>query len=437
MKTKEQLLQQVFTSIQEYCDANHHFGFDAKNPTVRLMEPTFGAEEINAAVETLLSTQVTMGKKVRAFEQQYAEKFGHQYAVTSNSGSSANLLAFAALTNPVTRDRLQPGDEVIVPALSWATTIWPVIQCNLVPVVVDSDLNTFNFDLNKLEGAIGPKTRAIMLVHTYGNPCDMDGLMAIARKHNLMVIEDCCEAMGGTYDGKAVGRFGILGSLSFYFSHHITTLEGGVSVTDDFELTELLRILRAHGWSRQADSHQKYIDKYPQIDPRFIFVNLGYNLRLTEVQAAIGMKQLPKLEKFVAARREVAAFLLQNLRKYSEFFHFQTETPKAKHVWFGFPIIVKKTAPFTVKQITTYLQQHAIETRPIIAGNMARHPGLQMFPHRIGGDLQVADTVMQQGFGVADHHIVDHAARQYMVDVIDNFMQQYVFKKNNSVEITA
>jgi CDP-6-deoxy-D-xylo-4-hexulose-3-dehydrase len=432
MKTKETMLQTIQDNINEYCDTFYDFSFKPENPAVHLHEPTTGGAEIFAAVETMLSTYTTMGKKVRAFENQYASYAGVKYGVMSNSGSSANLLAVAALANQVTPNYLKAGDEVIVPALSWSTTIWPLNQHNLVPVFVDCDLNDFNLDLNKLEAAIGPKTRAIMLVHVYGNPCNMDAIMGLAKKHNLFIIEDCCEAMGATYDGKAVGSMGDVGSLSFFFSHHISTLEGGISITNNFELTETMRILRAHGWSREADDHKKYVDKYPDIDPRFIFINQGYNLRPTEVNAAMGMHQLPKLDAYIDNRRETAAFFLKYLAKYNEFFQFQQETPKGKHVWFGFAIILKDNAPFTVKDITAFIQKNKIETRPVIAGNMARHPAFDMYEHRISGTLEAADTVMKKGFALACHHAVDKNAREYMVHVIDQFMAQYVGARNTA-----
>src|SRR3990167_7850579 len=357
MKDRDALLNTIQDNIKTYCDQAFDFSFNPSQPMVRLHEPTVSADEINAALLTMLSTYTTMGKKVKAFEKQYAHEVSTHYAVMSNSGSSANLLAVAALSNPFTRDHLKPGDEVIVPTLSWSTTIWPLIQHNLIPVLVDCQLDDFNLDLNKLAEAIGPKTRAIKLVHVYGNPCNMDGMMALAKKHNLFVIEDCCEAMGASYDGKKVGNFGHVSNFSFFFSHHISTMEGGISVSNDFNLTETMRILRAHGWSREADEHQKYVSMYPDIDPRFIFINVFYNLRPTEVNAAIGQLQLPKLDALIDNRRETAAFFLKRFAKYEEYFHFQQETPKGKHVWFGFPMIVKKNAPFQVKDITAYLQR--------------------------------------------------------------------------------
>lgn len=421
---KTQLLAALKDNIDKYCEQNFNFKFDKNNPKIRLQETTFGSAEIFAALETLLSTYTTMGKQVKAFERQYADYVGGKYAVMSNSGSSNNLLAIAALSNPCTREHLRPGDEVIVPALSWSTTIWPVVQHNLIPVFVDCDQHSFNFDLEKLEKAIGPKTRAIKLVHVYGNPCDMDAILALAKKYNLYVIEDCCEAMGASYRNQAVGTFGLVGTYSFFFAHQITTLEGGIAVSDDFEFVETMRVMRAHGWSREADEHQKYVNLYPHIDPRFIFINMGYNLRPTELNAAMGSIQLSKLDHYNDLRRQAAQKLIDNLSCYEEYFQFQQETPHGKHVWFGFPILLKDTAPFSVQDITAYLQQHHIETRPIIAGNMARHPGMQMYPHRIAGDLSTADRVMQQGFTFACHHAIDADACDYISNTIHSFMQQ-------------
>lgn len=423
MIDKNKILNNIKQSIEEYWNSEHDFKFDPNKPVVRLHEPSFGPEEICAGLEPMLTTFVTMGKKVKEFEKQYASHFGHKYGVMNNSGSSANLLAIAAIANKQTENCLNPGDEVIVPALSWSTTVWPLIQLGLIPVFVDCDLASFNFDMDKLEAAIGQKTKAIMLVHVYGNPCDMDRINEIVKKHKLQLIEDCCEAMGAEYKGKPVGTFGRVATFSFYYSHHITTLEGGICVTDDYDLTETMRVLRAHGWSREAEGHQKYVEKYPDIDPRFIFINLGYNLRPTEVNAAMGMIQLPKLAGFIEKRRKAAAYFLEKLDKYSKYFLFQQETEKGKHVWFGFALIVKEDAPFKASDVALHLQSKNIETRPIIAGNMARHPALNDYQHRIAGNLNNADTIMQRGLAFGCHHAVDEAACDYIIGQIDSFME--------------
>lgn len=422
---KQQQMNKIFAAVNEYCDANHNFTFDAKNPIIRLHEPTFGAEEINAFLEPMLTTHVTMGKEVRKFEEQYAKEFGHKYGVFNNSGSSANLLAVSAIKNPATTNPLKDGDEVIVPSLSWSTTVWPLIQHNLIPVMVDCDPKSFNFDLNKLEAAITPKTRAIMLVHVYGNPCDMDELMAIAKKHNLQIIEDSCESMGAYYKNKAVGTFGRVATFSFYFSHHITTLEGGICVTDDFELAETMRIMRAHGWTREADEHKKYVEKYPDIDPRFIFVNLGYNLRATECQARMGQVQLPKLAGFVDTRRKNVALYAAKLAKYSDIFNFQEENKDSRSSWFGFSIILKPNCKFKVKEISDYLKSKNIENRPVIAGNIGNHPVMKMYAHRMSGDQSASNNIMKNAFALGCHQHMNEEAIDYVCSHIDQFIANY------------
>ena len=250
MNNRDALRLRITEAVNAYCDAEHDFGYSALNPVVRLHEPTFSADEINAALDCLLSTHVTMGQKVKSFETAFSSSGTFGPGVMVNSGSSANLLAIAALTNPEARDGLQPGDEVIVPALSWSTTVWPLVQLGLIPVVVDIDPTTLNVDPNEIEAAITEKTRGIMVVHVYGNPCELDAIQDICNRHSLILIEDCCEALGANYDGKSVGNFGRVGTFSFYFSHHITTLEGGITIAQEQEDAELMRILRAHGWIR-------------------------------------------------------------------------------------------------------------------------------------------------------------------------------------------
>jgi CDP-6-deoxy-D-xylo-4-hexulose-3-dehydrase len=420
----EALFASIRDGVTAYCAATQNYAFDPQNPIVRLHEPTFGADEINAALECLLTTHVTMGDKVRSFEQAFAGAYGWQHGVMNNSGSSANLLAIAALANHATLDGLRPGDEVIVPALSWSTTVWPLIQLGLKPVIVDIDPATLNIDPQEIERAVGPKTRGVMIVPVYGNPCDMDAITEICERRDLILIEDCCEALGAFYDGTPVGRFGRVATFSFYYSHHMTTLEGGITVTDDFELAELLRILRAHGWTREVKDKTRWRDRYPHFDKRFLFVNLGYNLRPTELAGAMGLVQLPKLPEFVRIRRENAAWFARELERFAEFFSFQHEDPKGESSWFGIPVILKKNAPFTVAKLTGHLNAAGIETRPIICGNIARQPALQHYEHRIVGSLDNANRVMDRAFSFGNHQAVDAAARAYVAGQIEAFLKE-------------
>lgn len=422
MADQETLRQNVTAAIEAYCDAAHDFSFDSDNPFIRLHEPTFSADEINAALDCLLSTRVTMGARVKAFEREFAAPFQHQNSVMVNSGSSANLLAVAALANQEASEALRPGDEVIVPALSWSTTVWPLIQMGLIPVVVDIDPETLNIDPNEIEAAIGPKTRAIMIVHVYGNPCDIAAIQDICERRSLILIEDCCEALGAEYDGRPVGGFGRAGTFSFYFSHHMTTLEGGITIAARKEDAELMRILRAHGWIREVEDAKPWTTRYPDINPRFLFVNLGYNLRATELQGAIGSVQLPKLATYVATRRQNAHWLTERLADHADILSCQSETLNGRHSWFGFPMTISESAPFAVNDIMTELGKAGIETRPIICGNIARQPGLQLYPHRTHGDLHHASAVMERGFSIGNHQDIDVGGREYLANAIASFL---------------
>lgn len=424
MSNLENIRGAIHENIAQYCKEAHRFEFNPSSPVVRLHEPTFSSEEINVAIDVLLSTRVTMGTKVKSFEKEFAQAFNFGHGVMNNSGSSANLLGIAAIANPATRDGLRPGDEVIVPALSWSTTVWPLIQMGLIPVVVDIDPMTFNIDPNEIERAIGPRTRGLMPVHVYGNPCDMGAIMDICQRRNLILIEDCCEALGACYDGTPVGKFGRLGTFSFYFSHHMTTLEGGICVTDDFQLAELMRILRAHGWVRELDDPQPYLQKYAEFDPRFLFVNLGYNLRATELQGAMGSVQLPKLSGYVEARRENTREWQGELAKWSEFFDFQKETSKGRSSCFGFPLVRKVNTSLALKDLIRFLNQANIETRPIICGNIARQPAMKMYEHRVSGDLKHSSNIMDNGFSFGNHQAVGSDGRAYVVGKIDEFFNK-------------
>jgi CDP-6-deoxy-D-xylo-4-hexulose-3-dehydrase len=409
---------------------------------VRLHEPTFGPAEIAAAVAVLESTQVTSGDKVREMESLFTN------GVMCNSGSSANLLAIAALTNPLTVNRLVPGDKVIVSALSWSTTVWPLVQHGLIPVIVDIDPDTLNIDPVQVELAIAQNAAdvaAVMPVHVYGNPCDMTALRAITDAHGLYLIEDCCEALGAKWDGGDVGSFGDLGTFSFYFSHHVTTLEGGMVVAQDPELTEMMRVLRAHGWTRDMANDSAHRAAHPDIDPKFLFVNMGYNLRTSELNAAIGLEQMPRLDEFIQNRQEAGEALSVAFEPYSHLVAIQKEiredpagqppVPPGEPVplpprvgessWFGFPVVVQPGAPFTAKDLRAHFERYDIESRSIIAGNIARQPAMQLFDHVEVGLLENADHVMFNGFSLPCHQGVDAAALNHMIHVLDIFMQKY------------
>jgi CDP-6-deoxy-D-xylo-4-hexulose-3-dehydrase len=279
---------------------------------IPLNKSSMGEEEKNAAKAVIDSDNLTMGKQCRAFEREFADYLGVEHAVMVNSGSSANLIALFAMADALIPSdgalpgRIRPGSEVIVPALTWSTTIWPVLQVGAKPVFVDCDPHSLQMEPDAIEAAITPETSAIVVVHVLGGAVNVTDVEAIARRRNLWLFEDTCEALGAAWNGKRVGSFGHLASFSFYFSHHITTIEGGMVVTNDARLADLLRAMRAHGWVRDMEASKEIAANYPHIDPRFLFLTTGFNVRPTEINAAIGLEQLKKLPAFNDSRRETA-----------------------------------------------------------------------------------------------------------------------------------
>jgi len=389
---------------------------------IPLHVPSYGAAEVNEALASLLSTRVTMGEKVRRFEALWAEYVGAGQAVMVNSGSSANLIAAEALRSPFLPRPLQPGDEVIVPAVAWSTTYFPLVTIGAVPVLVDVDLDTFTLDPAAAEAAIGPRTRAIMAVHLLGNACDMAALGALARRHDLYLLEDACEAHGAQFRGVKVGNFGHVAAFSFYFSHHISTIEGGMVVTGDERLADLARMLRAHGWQR--DVRKKLDVPNPGIDERYFFVNFGYNLRPTELQGAFGIHQMARLEPFIRMRRENAEYWSQSFAKYGDRLLLSPgrESGGSRSVWFGYPLTVRPEAPFTREDLTRFLEGRGIETRPIMAGNFRDQPAIRLFGHRIPAPLPNAELIMRSSFFFGNHHAIGERERAYVRECVDEFM---------------
>lgn len=393
---------------------------------IPLNVPSYSYEEVCEALDSLLSAQVTMGEKVKKFESLFAEYIGVKYAIMVNSGSSANLLALSVLTNPMLRNRIQPGDEIITPAVTWATTVYPIIQVGAIPVLVDVDLETFNIKPSEIRKAITPKTRAIMLVHLLGNPCEMDEIMEIAKEHNLFVIEDACEAHGAEYKGKKVGSFGDIATFSFFFAHHISTIEGGMLLTNNEEIAELAKALRTFGWIRDLKDKDKIAQKYRYIDPRYLFYNIGYNIRPTEIQGAFGIHQIKKLESFIAIRRENAAYWYESLSQFSPYLLLHKERERTRHVWYGYPIVVKPNAPFTREELTSFLEMKGVETRMIMAGNIDEQPVMRLSPYRKVGDLPISRLIMRQAFFFGNHHGIGKEEKEAIIWYITEFFKTHL-----------
>ncbi len=422
MKAEEsEILAEVKRLTQKYFSARPG-GFIPGKSKIDLAVPSYGWEEAYEAIESILTTRVTMGEKVKKFEQAFAEYVGVPYAVMVNSGSSANLLALSILANPLTPNGLRPGDEVITPAVTWATTVYPIIQMGAVPVLVDVDLDTFNISVAEIGKAITDRTRAIMLVHLCGNPCDMAPIMDIARRHNLFVIEDTCEAHGAGIGGKKAGSFGDLATFSFYFTHHISTIEGGMVLTSNEEFAEMARALRAFGWVRDLRDRDRLAERHSDIDPRFLFVNTGYNIRPTEIQGAFGIHQVKRLEEFIAIRRDNARYWTESLKEFSEYLLLHQERPGTRHVWHHYPVTVRPDAPFSRKELEGFLNQKGLETRPIMTGNMAEQPVMRLFKYRKVGGLANARIIHRQSFLFGAHQGIQKEEREAVVEYFREFV---------------
>lgn len=359
-------------------------------------------KEIEAIMSVIKKDRYTMGEAVFEFEKEFAKFFGSKYAVMVNSGSSANLLAIAALCfkkdNP-----LKAGDEVIVPSLSWSTTYYPVSQYGMKLVFVDIDLHTLNIDPNLIESAITSKTKAIFVPDILGNPAELIKIKEICDRYGLYLIEDNCESMGAKLKGRYAGTYGIMGTFSCFFSHHISTMEGGMVVTDDEELHQVLLSLRAHGWTRQLPQNNLLCEKSD--DPfyeLFRFILPGYNLRPLEMSGAIGLEQLKKLPELVRIRRENAECFVKLFKDHPDFI-IQQETGESS--WFGFSLIVRPESKLKRKDILKHLREHKIETRPIISGNFLRQPVIKYLNHRIVGEHKNANLVHDNGFFIGNHHV--------------------------------
>ncbi len=413
---REQIRREIDALIATHFEHLPEMPFDE----CPLSVPLYGPEEVSAALVGLLEQRVTMGAQVRTFERMFAEFMGVRHAVMVNSGSSANLLAVSALSELTVHGGLRPGDEVIVPAVTWATTVTPILQLGCVPVLVDIDVETLNLRPEGVRDALSPRTRAIMPVHLLGNPVDMEPLMEIAHEHDLRVIEDTCESLGSEIAGRKVGSFGDFGTFSFYFSHHITTIEGGMLVTNDDHLADLARSLRAHGWSRDMSTREELERANPGIDPHFLFINVGYNLRPTEMQAAFGIVQLRRLEEFNQARRENARFLAGALGGFAEKgMTLVSEQEGGRSTWFGFSVLLSDAE--TRRRLRDHLEARNIATRPIVAGNLAVQPAFRDNPHRIVGDLANATAIGERGLFIGNHPSLKQGHLDHIVRAFTDF----------------
>lgn len=364
----------------------------------KLSDDTWDQKEFTAIQKVLDNGYFSMGKQVSEYEKRFADKMGAKYAVMVNSGSSANLIIIAAL---IYSGRLHKGDEIIVPAVSWSTTYFPLSQFNLNLKFVDIDPFTLNIDLQQLELAISSKTKAIFCVNLLGNPNDYNQIYKLSKRYNLLVLEDNCESLGGKYEGKYLGTFGLCGSFSTFYSHHLCTMEGGIVITNDEELYHYMLCIRSHGWTRNLPSDSNiYQKKENDFYESYHFIMPGFNLRPLEIEAAIGIEQLKKMDLIIEQRRKNAKYFVE---KMASLHNYRIQTEIQESSWFGFAIILTNDLKNKRDIVLGELQANQIEVRPIVAGNFTKCPAIRYLDYEIYGTLVNADEIHKNGFFVGNH----------------------------------
>ena len=389
-----------------------------------------GAKELQLMVEASLDGWLTTGRFNDAFERRLADFIGVKHALTTNSGSSADLLAFATLTSPVLGKRaLKPGDEVITVAAGFPTTVNPILLYGMIPVFVDVDIPTYNIDTAMLEEAVSDKTRAIMIAHTLGNPFDLSEVSRIAKKYNLWLIEDCCDALGSTFEGKNVGTVGDIATVSFYPAHHITLGEGGAILTSDGTLKKIITSIRDWGRDCYCDPGKDntcgkrfgwQLGKLPKgYDHKYIYSHIGYNLKISDMQAACALAQMERLPTFIDARKKNFSYLKERLSSLEEFFILPEATNNSDPAWFGFPVSIRESAGTTRVDLLRYLDQHKIGTRLLFAGNLTKQPYFEDRKYRVVSGLEKTDYIMNNTFWLGIYPGLNEEHLSYVAETIE------------------
>ena len=428
-KTPQELRAEILELVREY----HRSAFPAKpfdvgTTSIPVAGRVFDDDDIVHLVDSSLDFWLTTGRYAAQFEREFAAFWGLRHAILVNSGSSANLVALTALTSRKLGERqLRPGDEVITVAAGFPTTVNPIIQNRLVPVFLDVKVPTYNVDVEQLEAALSPKTRAIMIAHTLGNPYDLARVTAFAQKHHLWLVEDCCDAAGSTYQGKPVGTFGDLATCSFYPAHHITMGEGGCVLTDRPQLKTLVESFRDWGRDCWCDPgkdntcgkrHCWKLGQLPEgYDHKYTYSHIGYNLKVTDMQAAVGVAQLKKLPAFIEARRRNFRYLKDGLRDLEAHFILPEATAGSDPSWFGFPLAIRSGSKLTRNAVVQTLERNRIQTRLLFGGNLLRQPAYADIEHRVIGDLKNTDFIMNNVFWIGVYPGLDAPRLDYVIDV--------------------
>ncbi|MBN1562512.1 MAG: lipopolysaccharide biosynthesis protein RfbH [Anaerolineae bacterium] len=424
----EELRAQILHLVEEFYAANWpRTDFVAGQTPVPVSGRVFDQEDLTSLVDSALDFWLTTGRFAENFERSLAQFLNVRHALLVNSGSSANLVALSCLTSPQLGGRqCKPGDEIITVAAGFPTTVNPIIQNNLIPVLLDVELGTYNIDVTRLEEAISPRTKGIFLAHTLGNPFNLDAVTDVAQRHNLWLIEDNCDALGSRYNGRYTGTFGDLGTLSFYPAHHITMGEGGAVLTNRPALKKLAESFRDWGrdcWCAPGKDNtcgkrfEWALGDLPYgYDHKYIYSHIGYNLKVTDMQAAIGVSQLKKLPDFITTRQKNWALLREGLAPFADYLLLPEPTPNSEPSWFGFVITVRDNAPISRNELTHYLNQKRIGTRLLFGGNLIRQPAYKDASYRIVGNLTNSDIIMNQTFWIGVYPGLSEDHIEYMLD---------------------
>jgi CDP-6-deoxy-D-xylo-4-hexulose-3-dehydrase len=386
-----------------------------------LAEPTYDENEVFNALNSMTSFSTTMWDKVKKFENMFGEKYGGE-AIMVNSGSSADLLISFAISQK-SGGPLPVGSEILVPSVTWPTHLWSLIMAGFKVKLIDIDPKTLNFNLDDLKRSISKNTRGVFIVHLLGNMGDMSSLVKICRENNLILMEDSCEALGSKFDGKYAGTFGLASSFSFFFSHHLVTMEGGMILTKDKEFAERCRLLRSHGWDRELKTSTEISNS--EIDQRFKFVSWGFNLRPTEVQAGFGIEQIKKIDLFDNLREQNAKILNDCISRNGKFLSTMEVLKNVKCSWFAFPIIINKNAPFSRLELVNFLDKNGIETRPVVAGNLAKQPATARYPDIYFESLEGADFIHERGLYIGIHPTTKEYNLEKVTRFLDSFCERW------------
>ena len=436
MKEEEILRNKVRKCVVDYYNSTHgkKKPFVPGESYINYAGRVFDSDELTTLVDSALDFWLTSGRFASKFEKEFAEFLGVKYCSLTNSGSSANLLAMSALTSPLLNDkRLKHGDEVITVAAGFPTTVNPIVQNGLVPVFVDVELGTYNIKADEIENAISDKTKAIFIAHTLGNPFYLPAVVDIAERHGLWLLEDSCDALGSKYNNRFLGTFGHLATFSFFPAHALTMGEGGAVVTNDATLKRIVESFR--DWGRDcycSTGHdnscgKRFQQQFGQLplgyDHKYVYSHIGYNLKLTDMQAAVGVAQLKKLPSFIEARKKNFEFLCRALDKYEDYFILPSSFEGSEPCWFGFPLTVRRSAPFSRNDIVQYLEKNKIATRMLFAGNITRQPCFEEVKYRVHGILENTDYIMKNTFWVGVYSVLTDEMLSYIVVAFDDFLE--------------